>query len=228
MKSLRNPFIRQWILFNYLGWLVGLLVGFLLYMVFIAPHDFLPYHWQEPPLYKVLEVIFLSIPLGISIGTMQGLVIRRWKFPFSSWTIISILGSVLAAIINIWLYHNGILVNDLSDFFLAPVFVGFIVALFQAFFFRKSISKPVLWVFSHILGYFVALFISTVIYVLAFLFADPIIEVLMALQLSSVVWSRDLVLLIFIFITFPIWLAVITGSLTGNILYKAYGNTQTG
>lgn len=230
MKSFRNPFIKQWILFNFFGWLLGLIIGPLFYVLFI--HPALRFNGS---LARILAPIFLSFPLGISIGAMQNLVIQRWNLPLLSWIRISILGSVTATIIAIWIFSKDIFGADISTtffidieaVFLVPIFAGFTVALFQTVFLRKSISRPVLWIISYICGFFVALIIALVITIAAFASADFIIKALYALELWEIVWYRDLVLAISNLLALPIWLAIVIGLPTGNILYKNFGGTTT-
>ncbi|MEW6239659.1 MAG: hypothetical protein AB1564_02485 [Chloroflexota bacterium] len=230
MNSFRNPLIKQWILFNFFGWLLGLMIGPLFYLVFIHPAL-----WFNGSLAKILAPIFLSFPLGISIGAMQNLVIQRWNLPILSWIRISILGSVTAAIIAIWLFSRDTFGADISTtffidieaIFLVPIFAGFTVALFQTVFLRKSISKPALWIISYICGFVVALFMVLVVTIAAFAFADSIIKALYALRLWDIVWHRDLVLIIFNLLVLSFWLAIVIGLPTGNILYKNFGNIKT-
>jgi hypothetical protein len=230
MKSFRNPLIKQWILFNFFGWLLGLIIGPIFYSVFIHPAV-----WLNGSLDKILAPIFLSFPVGVSIGAMQNLVIQRWNLPILSWIRISILGSVSAAIIAIWLFSRGtfgidistMFFMDISAIFVVPIFAGFNVALFQTVFLRKSILKPALWIISYICGFFVALLMVLVVAIAAFAFADSIIKALYALGLWDIVWQRDLVLIICNLLVLSFWLAIVIGLPTGNILYKNFGNTKT-
>ena len=222
MILLRNPLIKQWVLFNYLGWLLGIIIGPILYTLVIFPAV-----WLNDSLDKILAPLFLSFPLGISVGVMQNFVIKQWKLPIFSWILISTLSSITTTIIIMWLFHDNTFGKDMTIIFLAPIFAGFNVGVFQAIFLRKSISKPMLWIISYIGGLFAAVIMVLIITITAFTSADFIIKVLYALELWDIVWNRDLVLTIFNLLTLPIWLALVIGLPTGDILHKKFSNLGT-
>lgn len=222
MKLLQHPLIRQWILLNYLGWLLGVILGPVLYLLVIFPAV-----WLTDSLDKIFTPVFLSVPLGVSVGALQSLAIKWLKLPPCAWTLLSILASVTAAIISTWLFPTEKFSRDITVFFLIPMIAGLNIGVFQTIYLHKLISKPALWIVSYIGGVFVALIMVVMITITAFATSDFIIKALYALELWDVVWNRDLVLTIFNLLAMPIWLTFVIGLSTGNILQKNLGDRNT-
>ena len=224
MKSFRNSLIRQWILFNYLGWLLVIIIGPIFYMLVISPRV-----WLNASLVNILMPIFLSFPLGISVGALQNIVIQQWKLPISSWIVNSLLSSIVATAIAVWLFHIEIFGNDITAIFLVPSLAGLVIATFQTVSLRKLVSRPLLWAIAYISGLFISIIAVLAISIVAFVSADFIIKTLYSLKLWDVVFYRDIVLMIFnLLFTFPISLAIVIGLSTGNILRRNLANPKTG
>jgi hypothetical protein len=225
MKLFRKSLITQWILVNYLGWLLGLIAGPILFLIliislFIIPNEF----WES-----ILMPMFLSFPLGVSIGTMQNIVIRRWNMPISSWVLSSLLSSITATALTIFLFHVGVFGNDIGAIYLAPCLAGLIIAVFQTASLRKLISRPLLWAISYIGGLVTCIVAVFFITGLAFSIADSIVKALYSLELWDVVIYRDDVLIISnLLFTFPLLLAIVTGLPTGIILQRNFATSKTG
>jgi hypothetical protein len=225
MKLFWKSLITQWILFNYLGWLLGLIAGPILFLIliislFIWPNEF----WDN-----ILMPIFLSFPLGVSIGAMQNIVIQRWNMPISFWVLISLLSSITTTALTILFFHVGVFGNDIGAIYLAPCLAGLILAVFQTASLRKLISRPLLWAISYIGGLFIGIVAIFFITGLAFATADSIVKVLYSLELWDVVIYRDDVLIISnLLFTFPLSLAIIIGLPTGIILQRNLATSKTG
>src|SRR5688572_7964336 len=82
----KNKFLKEWLLFNILGWFLGLLIFVVLYRIIPV----LDYEY-----YKTLSYLFpiiFSFPLGIGVGIIQQIKLRNWKISRLSWTLATALG----------------------------------------------------------------------------------------------------------------------------------------
>ena len=188
-----------------------------------------PRVWLNESLDNILMPIFLSFPVGVSVGALQNIIIKRWKLPISSWVVNSLLSSIATIAITFWLFHVEIFGKDIVAIFLAPSLAGLVIAIFQTFSLRKIVSNPLLWAIAYIGGLFTSIIAVLVISGVAFISADFIIKALYSLKLWDVVFYRDIVLMIFnLLFTFPISLAIVIGLSTGNILRRNLANPKTG
>jgi hypothetical protein len=105
---------------------------------------------------------------------------------------------------------------------------GLSIGIFQAVALRKLISEPVVWAVAYAGGLLAGIIMVLLISSVAFASADFIIEALYTVELWDVVYYRDMILTMSNLLALPIWLALVIGLPTGNILHKNFGTPKTG
>jgi hypothetical protein len=214
----KNQFMRKWLVLNWLGWVVGLILGpFLFFILLPNISDFffdLNEYWSP---------ILISFPFGIGLASMQQIMLRPWKVRTDLWILATAFGIGVPATVFSWL-----LINDLLGYgdrqFLAIIaeilLMGLGIGSLQAIVLRKQVSKVSGWVWSYALG-FLALGITGIgIGIIAILLAEPIEKLFYSLGLWQLVEYRDLLLLLSVGIAFPFLAALFIGIPTGKILQR--------
>ncbi len=214
----QNQFIRKWVIFNWLGWFLGLILGPLLFFILLPNlSDFffnLDEDWMP---------ILISFPFGIGLGSMQQIVLRHWKVRTDLWILATAFGIGIPATIISWLLNRDLLGYGDRQFLaiIAEIFLmGFGIGGLQALVIRKQVPKVSGWVWSYVLGFFAVGITGIGIAILAVLLAEPLEKLFYALGLWQLVADRDLLLLLSIGIVLPFLATFLIGIPTGKILQK--------
>src|SRR6266498_2424883 len=175
----QNQFIRKWVIFNWLGWFLGLILGPLLFFILLPNlSDFffnLDEDWMP---------ILISFPFGIGLGSMQQIVLRHWKVRTDLWILATAFGIGIPATIISWLLNRDLLGYGDRQFLaiIAEIFLmGFGIGGLQALVIRKQVPKVSGWVWSYVLGFFAVGITGIGIAILAVLLAEPLEKLFYAL-----------------------------------------------
>src|SRR6185503_12850095 len=107
----QNQFIRKWVILNWLGWVLGLILGpFLFFILLPNVSDFffnLHENWYP---------ILISFPFGIGLGSMQQIMLRHWKIRADLWILATAFGIGIPATIISRLLNSGLLGNGDREF----------------------------------------------------------------------------------------------------------------
>lgn len=234
MKLPRNEFIRKWIKANLIGMLVGVLVGPILFYLVIRPQiEYLNHanfsHPFNASLFDILSEFFVWAPIGVSLGVVQQNLLRAWKIKPLSWIIATSLGFGLPTILIAWVsprinwmfVHSELgssIVSALN--MVEPLIVVLTIGALQVWLLRNSVTKPSLWIWSHIVGVIVAGILSLLLFIVAFAIADPVEKFFYAHGLDDLVYYRDGLMMLVIALILPFGLAIVVGWPTGLILQK--------
>jgi hypothetical protein len=222
-ELVQNQFIRKWVIFNWLGWFLGLVLGPLLFFILLPNVSDFFFNLNEN-----WEPILISFPFGIGLGSMQQIVLRHWKVRADLWILATAFGIGIPATIISW-----ILIHDLLGYgdreFLAIIaeilLMGLGIGGLQAFVIRRQLSKVSGWVWSYVLG-FLALGITAIgIAIVTLLLAEPLEKLFYSLGFWQLVENRDLLLLLSIGIALPFLAVLFIGVPTGKILQR-FDNRQ--
>jgi hypothetical protein len=212
--AFRNPFIREWIGFNFLGWLLGMILGPIFY--FFVLLVYVPYN-----LYSILEPVAFSFPVGLGIGIMQQMKLHPWKISSAAWILSTTLGLGIPITFISWFLDDRFGYNvPISAVVLQVILAGIFLGGLQALVLRKQISKSGLWILAYGFGLLAVTTIGGIIAGGAFWAAEPIEEFLYDLGLWFVVELRDGVLLLAIATILPVVAAICIGLPTGVILQQ--------
>jgi hypothetical protein len=140
----QNQFIRKWLILNWLGWVVGLILGpFLFFILLPNISDFffdLNENWRP---------ILISFPFGIGLASMQQIMLRHWKVRADLWVLATAFGIGIPATIISWLLIHDWL-GDGNRVFLASMaeilLMGLGIGSLQALVIRKQVSRVSGWV----------------------------------------------------------------------------------
>ena len=128
-----NFSFKQWLLFNFLGWLSGTI----LVLILSATFDSIGIEYLQ---------FYVATGIGAGIGLGQWLFLRRYLTITSNWITLTIIGLTIPFIIADVLKH--FLLLDLKSFFI-PTCAGFgsiLVGLFQGKILEKYKIKLFNWV----------------------------------------------------------------------------------
>jgi hypothetical protein len=156
--------ILQWIGMNFLGWVLASLFGY----QYSRPGLFLYisniYGWNTISISSIFGFIFpwdnpfAWFPLGIWLGIMQALYLRKWKIPFFRWLLATSLGIGLTLFVweNIdyrFLIHTDNLSTDVYCWLILVLAGSAFMGWMQYLLLRKHFTKSFLWIVYTIVGY---------------------------------------------------------------------------
>lgn len=222
LSGLKDPFVREWIRFNFWGTLLGVLIGPILFYLVIdsAMLTWLDYE-KSYDVYRKLGSLFLTIPLGAALGYLQQIKLRKWKVSSVAWIVATILGLGIPATVGGWIvnstYENDIILNTLI---IELVMIGLGIGGFQGIVIRKFLPNPFPWILAYVKGIFIIGVIEFCTVQGAFGIAEPVEKLFYFVGLYELVYYRDLVLMIFLFLLLPFLTAIFIGLPTGIILQK--------
>jgi hypothetical protein len=214
----RNQFIRKWVIFNWLGWFLGLILGPLLFFILLPNLSNFFFNLDED-----WKPILISFPFGIGLGSMQQIVLRHRKAKTDLWILATAFGVGIPATIISWLLNRDLLGYGDRQFLaiIAEILLmGFGIGGLQALVLRKQVSKVSGWIWSYVLGFFALGITGIGIAILAVLLAEPAEKLFYSLGFWQLVANRDLLLLLSIGIVLPFLAAFYIGVPTGKILQK--------
>ncbi len=221
----QNQFIRKWVIFNWLGWFLGLILGPLLFFILIPNLSDFFFNLNED-----WKPILIAFPFGIGLGSMQQIVLRHQQTRTDLWILATAFGIGIPATIISWLLNRDLLGYG-DRLFLAIIaeilLMGFGIGGLQALVIRKQVSKVGGWVWSYVLGFLAVGITAIGIAIVAILLAEPIEKFFYSLGLWQLVWDRDLLLLLSIGIVLPFLAALFIGVPTGKIIQKFYDRKST-
>lgn len=237
MNLSRNYFLKDWISYNLLGWLLGVIIGPILFSFTISPALFRNANYD---LQTNLAPIFFSFPVGVGLGIMQSIKLRCWEVPSSLWILATSLGFGIPATLISWFlnYPSWFLSYVSSPLgYRAPLFlsiaeiiiIGLIVGGLQAILLRRSVLKTRYWVLAYIFG-LISLGVVTIgIFFGTLYVAEPTQKFFYSLRLwqlgQLVVTYRGELINLFTLLSVPFFAALFIGLPTGIILQK-FGNMQ--
>jgi len=220
----QNQFIKKWLILNWLGWLLGLILGPLLFFILLP--NISDFFWN---LNETWLSILISFPFGIGLASMQQIMLRHWKIRPDVWVLATTFGIGIPVTIISGILYNDLLADGGNLGFIAIIaeilLMGLGIGGLQAFVIRKHVFKISGWVWSYVLG-FLAIGIAGIgIAISALLLAEPIEKLFYSLGLWQLVEYRDLLLLLSIGIAFPFLAVLFIGIPTGKILQR-FDNRQ--
>lgn len=200
-KSINNArrFLVEWSILNLLGWFIGLflviIIAFNLELIkHLAWQYGLANDFRKPWFGETMLVLF---PLGMSIGILQWVKLRRIGINIFSWGFVTALGYGVLASLYFWVHdfyrfeyfeHNVHIPDWIISVSLSitlPV-GGIIVGSFQSVIIRKNISTPGLWI--RVYGF--GLLLSSIIASLALLMKSFFLNILYSNYLYDLVDMR--------------------------------------
>jgi hypothetical protein len=220
----RNQFIRKWLILNWLGWFLGLILGPLLFFILLPNLSDFFFNLNEN-----LQPILISFPFGIGLGSMQQLALRRWRVRASLWILATAFGIGFPATIISWLLNHDLLGYGDQEFLaiIAEILLmGLGIGSLQALIIRKQVSKVTGWVWSYVLGFLALGIVAIGIAIVAILLAEPLEKLFYSLGFWQLVEYRDLLLLLSIGIALPFLAALLIGVPTGKNLQE-FENRQS-
>ncbi len=222
LTGLKNPFVREWVRFNFWGTLLGVLMGPILFYLVIdsAMLTWLDYE-KSYDIYQKLESLFLTIPLGAALGYLQQIKLRQWKVSSVAWIAATILGLGIPATIGGWIV-NSTFKNDIirNTLIIELIMIGLGIGGFQGIVIRKFLPNPFPWILAYIKGVFIIGVVEFCIMLGTYGIAEPVEKLFYFVGLYELVYYRDLVLIIFLFFLLPFLIAIFIGLPTGIILQK--------
>jgi hypothetical protein len=141
-STTRKAFIARWLFFNLVGWIAA---------------DIIIARISESPKPSITSIA-LWLPLGVGIGIMDWLLLRRAKFYAVPWIVaiafsVGISGATLSAsLLNNDSYAHPLWMNlfyGIVGILLSPIALG----VFEAKWLAGVISRPKLWIACRILGF---------------------------------------------------------------------------
>jgi hypothetical protein len=223
MKSepkLQSKFLKEWILFNIVGWFLGLICSWVLY-INVPVWDFVHYKTL-----RYLLPIIMTFPLGIGLGCMQQFKLRKWKISGLSWTLATTLGFGIPWTLVSWVISNNSIgpLVELCLLVAGPIVVGASIGGFQVFLLRKSVPgalKLGSWIRSYIIGLLALGIVETIIYMIPVaIFNKSLLRLFKDWGWWGLIIHRDLILFSFIGLTIPLFAAIFIGLPTGRILQR--------
>lgn len=207
--------IKEWAGYNFLGWLLGMILGPVLYYDILSPYI-------RHGLHEKLEPLIISVPIGLFLGVMQYIKLRHWKISPMAWIGATALGFGIPITLISW-FLQSFFGNDVPLLAAAgtAVLAGLLVGGLQAALMRRSIVKPGLWMLIYGLG-LLAIAVSTGTIVVGALWGIDRFEYqLLSFGLGVVVRNFDRLLELFIVLVSSTLAAVFIGLPTGLILQKS-------
>ena len=219
MNLAKNPFLKEWVSYNFLGWLLGTSIGPLLFY-FVLRYEIPGIYGDD--LYDRLTPVFISFPLGAGLGVMQQVKLRQWNISPALWIAATSLGFGIPISLITWVFQSSASRYDIPLFAVVTevIIVAICIGGLQALLIRKLIPKPSYWILAYVFGVLAVGVILLGVISGALLAAEPIEEFLYSLDLYTVVKYRDELLLLFTGITLPFLAAFLIGLPTGLILQK--------
>ena len=176
MKDFRKPDRTL-----YLGWVVGtatsIPIGFIVFFIIIflimrVIGNTMQVGDQTGPTEDVIMGYILVPILGLSIGCLQWLVLRRYLPRMGWWILATCLGMLLALEISDPLRSlitslEIEIDSDYWDFILTMILIGGSIGLLQWFVLRKHVSRASWWVPANVIGWvlsFGSVFVMSKIY----------------------------------------------------------------
>jgi hypothetical protein len=224
MNLAKNPFLKEWVSYNFLGWLLGIVIGPLLFY-FVIRYEMPGIYGDD--LYDRLSPVFVSFPLGAGLGVMQQVKLRQWNISPALWIAATSLGFGIPISLITWVFQSSALRYDIpiSWIIVEVILIGICLGGSQALLLRKLISKPSYWILTYVFGILSLGVVLVGVVGGALLAAEPMEELLYSLGLYIVIKYRDELLLLFTGMTFPFFAAFLIGFPTGMILQK-FGNMK--
>lgn len=223
MDFSQKQFLRKWMILNWLGWLLGLVAGPVFFILIIRNISDLYYYLDD-----IWEILLVALPFGISLGSIQQILLRRWNVPFRLWILATGFGIAIPATFIFWFHNSGAFAYDSGEFLpiiVELVIMGLGIGSLQALVLRKQVASVSGWVWAYSVGFLILGIAALGIASLAFLLAEPIQKFFYFLGLWQLVENRDLLLYLSIVVTLPVIAALVIGIPTGRILQK-FDNTQ--
>lgn len=227
----KHYFLAKWRRFNLIGWIVGLFCVALLYLFLIPiieqPLDGDLIYQIEP----ILTQIAIVLPLGISVGTMQWLILRQWEIKAKNWILATGFGGIIPAIlVSLFFHYQWELRYSFWGFilyFIGVALIGASIGVTQIIATGKAISQPSLWISTNALGLLVTGLITEGIIFIAFTFKSVFLNFFYAHDLYTLVSARDFLLLGFILLVLPFIAGFTIAVPTGKLLLKYFVNNQS-
>jgi hypothetical protein len=227
MKSIfQSKFLKEWLLFNILGWFLGLLIFVVLYRIIPV----LDYEY-----YKTLSYLFpviFSFPLGLGLGIMQQIKLRKRGISGLSWTLATTLGFGIPWTLISWLRDNLSLDYQWDPYLdmARIIIVGACIGGLQAYILRKSTSldiKPGSWILAYTIGLPALVIVEFIIYIIpVFIFAKPLLRLFREWGWWGLISYREIFIFSFIALTIPFFAALFIGLPTGRKLQR-FDNMET-
>jgi hypothetical protein len=231
---MKNEFVRKWMRANLMGLLVGVVLGPILYHLIIYPQFWYlgssfsdhPFHASN---FDIISEFLVWTPIGASLGVAQQRLLREWKIKPLSWIIATSVGFTLPNIVVTWIsprIHwaliHGKWDNLVSDTMRdsQPFIIALSVALLQTWLLRRSTAKLGLWIWAHLVGVLIAIFLAFALLIVAFYIAEPVEKFAYAHDLYELVFNRDAITAVVIILALPFAVGPLVGFLTGTVLMK--------
>ncbi len=162
-----DSFLAKWMKLSTMGWFVGISSTLLLRSLY-DEFDF--YLYEFPPVLDGLLFFVSLLPIGLSVGSLQSLLLKQWNVKTGSWIGATTFGWWFPATTILFYLREYYFHPDPSGVWMPLIISGAVLGACQAFVIRKVVSRPVLWIFTNVLG------VCALVYLLSHLFPNHDIE----------------------------------------------------
>ncbi len=234
MQSTKSGFLKGWLTYNFIGWVIG---GVVSIGTILATSRLAGGIINFAPLYGVslsgdaeaeLTVYLFWLPLSVFAALFQWLNLRHLNVSGPAWILGTTLAWVVpAASLPVLLDHSALALEGFASWdtggWAATVTTMVVcVAIAQAMILRSSRRASVLWIVAHLAGSFACLLLVLITLLIGHGIGHSLKPYFFSLGEigKQIVWKRLELSIALVYLVLPLWATLTVGLPTGLILSK--------